>query len=97
MAEQIAERLLSALAATEGNGTDHLAAKQVQEWSDELEKDLLSADSIPKFNEDPSNSSLLLNNAANKLHASLLATVDSALIDADGWSTDEDAAAASNQ
>jgi hypothetical protein len=90
MAEQTAQRLLDALSTLDKPETDP-STPSLQQWNDDLENDLLSAS--PEVQEE---GPLLLNEAAHKLHSSLLAAVDSSLSRDDQWS-DEDASDASRK
>jgi hypothetical protein len=101
MAEQqqqllVAERLLTILnTSADSIGVESSTCANLKQWNDDLEKELLSATSIPKFqNDDPSTSTTLLD-TANKLHSSLLLTVNPSMGSAGGCSTDEEAREAS--
>ena len=96
MAEQIAEHLLRVLNTSNDDDTGQSIAENSKQWSDDLEKDLLSATSVPKSKEDPSISSTsLMLDAANKLHHSLLLAVNPSMICEDGWLSDDEAGEAS--
>eukprot|EP00956_Cyclotella_meneghiniana_P007853 scaffold10476_cov44-Cyclotella_meneghiniana.AAC.2 len=97
MAEQIAERLLRALNTGNDDDTGNSIAENIKQWSDDIEKDLLSATTVPKKSkEDPSISSTsLMVDAASKLHRSLLLAVNPSVVCQDDWSSDEEAREAS--
>lgn len=104
MAEPVAKRLLAALnTAIESSESQKLESElrtkmttSLKQWSDDLENDLLSAAVISKFRgNDLSVSSSLLKEAANRLHFSLISTVEPSLCSEDGSITDREAGEAS--